>query len=86
MCLVGVLLYCALYIALSRSSQRTLNAVGEQGFFYVPVNLETMATNHMAQVFHRFASFVFYPVWLIDRSLGGPSVAGIPLNEISGKP
>ena len=75
-------MYVGVYIVISRLSLREMREDGVEGFYYVPCGAETVAKSVVVQRLHMVGVYVFYPVWLLDRLMGGPSFASLPLDSL----
>lgn len=78
-----VLCYMVAYFVLSRVSLTKAKMVGIDAFYYVPVNPRQIADNRTLEELHFVGIVLFYPLWWVDNSLGGPHYGNVPLTEIS---
>ena len=70
---IAALLYIGSYFLLTRWSRAVLSEFDQGGFWYVPVEPQTMTDHPPLRAAHRAAVVLYHPIWRIDRRfLGGP--------------
>lgn len=82
--LLAVLFVCYLasYFAVSRYSLFNCRKYGAECFYYVPCDFNVIHRNEWLQWVHYSLVVVYYPIWSLDRWLGGPSWGYVGMTDL----
>jgi len=79
-----VAIYAGMYFVVSRRSLAFNRQYGLRGFYYsLPCPPEKFAQSPGLQKIHQWGKKIFYPIWWVDKTFGGPLyISGPPFIKL----